>query len=337
MSIQAELTRTPELYPLELSEDGAVVDLIRLTEADYAAASFLDQRLLTYGFGQLRSSWSDVSSASDQLPVELDFIFHIGHVGSTLLARLLGRSPGVFALREPALLRRLAASPVTVSPSLRPVLALLSRTWRPEQRSLVKATSFLSEGAPLLMSLAPSARAILMLVMPETYVAGILGGEATRGELPAVTSARVDRLSRRLGEGESLRVAGPGEMAALAWACEASALLACADAVGGRARWLDFDRFLLDPRNRLGEAVEHLRGEAAPRDLSAMLGGPEMMRYSKAPEHPFSAAARGQALRQSRQIWAAEIARGLGWLERLVDTYPAIARTMDIAAKVAAL
>jgi hypothetical protein len=337
MIAHAELTRTPELYPIELSEDGTILDLVRLTETDYAAASFLDQRLLIQGFETTRLRWADATAAAASLPVELDFIFHIGHVGSTLLARLLGRHPSVFALREPALLRRFAVSSVAPDPVLRPILTLLSRTWNPHERSLVKATSFVSEGAPVLMSLAPSARAILMLVAPETYLAGILGGEATLAELPSLTPARGQRLARRLGVGEIPRSSGPGEMAALAWACEASALLVCAEAFAGRTRWFDFDRFLLDPRNQLAEAFGRLRGEAGPHDLSAMLSGSEMMRYSKALEHPFNAGLRGQVLRQARQTWSSEIALGLRWLEDVARSSAVVARTMDTAAQVAAL
>ena len=336
MSIFAELTRTPELYPLELSEDRTRVDLLRLTEADYEAASFLDHRLLIQGFETRPMSWGDVAVGAGALPVELDFIFHIGHVGSTLLARLLGRHPSCFALREPALLRQIAVAPVIPDRALRPILALLSRTWREEQRSLVKATSFVSEGGPVLMSMAASARAILMLVMPEPYLAGILGGEATLAELPSLTAARAERLSKRLGGREPPKAASPGEMAALAWACEASGLLVCAEGFTGRSHWFDFDRFLLDPRNQLARAFGHLRGEAGAQDLSAMLRGPEMTRYSKAPEHPFTAAVRGQVLRQSRQTWGAEIARGLRWLETLARSSAVIARTMETAEKVAA-
>ncbi|MBV8682927.1 MAG: hypothetical protein JO111_08645 [Caulobacteraceae bacterium] len=336
MSIHADLTKSPEFYPLALSEDGKIVDLLRLAEADYESASFLDQRLLTQGFGTTRMSWADVSAAAATLPVELDFIFHIGHVGSTLLARLLGRHPTIFALREPALLRQLAITPDVPDPTLRPIVALLSRTWREGQRSLVKATSFVSEGAPVLMSMASSARAVLMLVRPEAYLAGILGGEATLAELPGLTAARADRLSHRQGGGEVPRAASPGEMAALAWACEASGLLVCAEGFAGRSDWFDFDRFLLDPRNQLARAFGHLRGDAGPQDLAAMLSGSEMMRYSKAPEYPFSAAVRGQVLRQSRQTWASEIARGLRWLEAIARSSPLIARTMETAEQVAA-
>jgi hypothetical protein len=68
-----------------------------------------------------------------------------------------------------------------------------------------------------------------------------------------------------------------------------------------------------------------------------MLSGSEMMRYSKALEHPFNAGLRGQVLRQARQTWSSEIALGLRWLEDVARSSAVIARTMDTAAQVAAL
>ncbi|MGC8517731.1 MAG: hypothetical protein ACP5P4_04285, partial [Steroidobacteraceae bacterium] len=60
------------------------------------------------------------------------YIFHIGHVGSTLISRILGEHPGFHAVREPALLRAIAAeqAPAAHTPSLTMVLPLLARTWR---------------------------------------------------------------------------------------------------------------------------------------------------------------------------------------------------------------
>ena len=47
------------------------------------------------------------------------WIFHIGHVGSTLVSRLLGELAGVLAIREPRLLRDLALTPPEVAQGLR--------------------------------------------------------------------------------------------------------------------------------------------------------------------------------------------------------------------------
>jgi len=53
----------------------------------------------------------------------LHFIFHAGHVGSTLLSRLLDEAEGVLSLREPLPLRTIAEN------FSEPRLDLLLRLW----------------------------------------------------------------------------------------------------------------------------------------------------------------------------------------------------------------
>src|SRR4051812_37836226 len=104
------LERSPELFPLSLDVKTDLVNLVRLTEADYARASFLDDRALDRQTArrQLPVGELEAAVADTGLGENCSFIFHIGHVGSTLLSRLLGGHPAVFALREPAILRSLA-------------------------------------------------------------------------------------------------------------------------------------------------------------------------------------------------------------------------------------
>src|SRR5207248_621900 len=71
------------------------------------------------------------------------WIFHIGHVGSTLLSRLLGELDRVLAIREPRLLRDLALSPPEVRERyVQPMPKLMSRTFAADEIACVKATSF---------------------------------------------------------------------------------------------------------------------------------------------------------------------------------------------------
>ena len=137
------VSASPDVYPLKLDLAADRVSLVRLDEADYVEASFLDERLLLDGRREHWASWSDVGSLARGLDGESDFIFHIGHVGSSLLSRLLGDHDRIFALREPAILRSLAMNEATAPGDLPDHLSgamkLLSRVYRPGQRSLIKA------------------------------------------------------------------------------------------------------------------------------------------------------------------------------------------------------
>jgi hypothetical protein len=320
------LARSPELFPLRLLPDGGA-QLLRLSEADYSAASFLDERLIGTVVDAGVAGAGDLAAAAAQLPAACDFIFHIGHVGSTLLARLLGASPRVFALREPAVLRQLAWGEGTAG-QLGVLTPLLSRVWAPGQRALVKATSFVSELGPALMDASAGARGVLMSVRAEIFVAGMLGGPATRADLPRAAPQRIERLTARLGAPPP-RVSSVGEMAAAMFAAEMLTLGATAAGRPDAVLWLDFDAFLLDPRRHLARVMTHLFADASQAELGPLLATPDMGRYAKAPEHPFGAGQRGAILRASAQENQAEIAAAMRWLERLAASHPKAARLLE--------
>jgi len=300
------LAASPELFPHSLDVEKGTVTLIRLSEQAYRQASFLDTRVLTPTTQSRALPWRELAAAAEPLPEAADFIFHIGHVGSTLLARLLGAHPKVFALREPMILRTLAQ---TDRYDHAPVLKLLSRTFRPEQRALVKATSFVSEIAPKITARGP--RAIFMFVPAEIYLATILGGPNSRQEARVLGVARYSRLAARKPIAQP---ASEGELIAMSWACEMTALQAVPDT--DRILWLDFDRFLAEPEASLAQCFRHIGIDATETEIGAILAGPDMRTYSKAQEYDYDAKLRGAVLAQARAQHGTEIARGLAWLER---------------------
>ena len=90
-----------------------MVRLVAMDRDSYRAASFLDDRMLQAAgrcADRCRGRTSRRRSAGD-MRTDARWIFHIGHVGSTLVSRLLGELDGVLALREPRLLRDLALLP----------------------------------------------------------------------------------------------------------------------------------------------------------------------------------------------------------------------------------
>lgn len=333
--MDAERLASPELYPLSFDATGDRVRLVPLEEEAYRVASFLDERLLaSVGFGE----WVPMAELREAMPrpaSEGDFVFHLGHVGSTLLSRLLGESERVFSVREPAILRTLAIAelagqdPEWLRDQARLFLALWARVWRPRQRSLLKATSFVSELAPLLMDLNPSAAAILMHLPASAHLAAILGGEASRAEMATNASMRLTRLHRRLG-GPFWRLdsLGPGERAAMSWLCEIMALGRLAELHPDRVLWLDFDAFLAAPEAGLSAILRRLHGEAPPERITGMLRSGHLARYAKAPEHAFDGEARRNLLALAARDHREEIARGMAWLEGAASAHALVGQTL---------
>ena len=327
------LFQTPEWLPLTLDANAGAALFVPLDERAYHSASFLDERILT---PETRRQWIGMREVAAHLPgharQDAHYILHIGHVGSTLIARLLGERRDIFSVREPAVLRGLAdlhrmagepeapQSPVTVDHWFRLFRPLHARTFRPEQQALVKVTSFASEIAPRLC--APDAKRLLLWVDAETYLRTILAGEGSRGESAALAGARLRRLHHRLGgAGWKLWEMSEGQRIAMSWASE---MLSLADAAD-HGLWLSFDAFLAAPAQSLVRIGAHLGRPIPPPEAAALVAGPLMQRYSKAPEHGYSADLRRQLLMQAGTAHGAAIRAGLAWLEGAAAQHPRIA------------
>jgi hypothetical protein len=344
-SLAESLRNSPELFPHSIDLTHDTVKFIRLQRAEYESASFLDERVLRANHGASAYPWPEVVAAVDAAGLgELcAFIFHIGHVGSSLVSRLVGAHPGAFSLREPLILRTLAQvrggytdgrgwTETEFESRMSSSLKLLSRTYESGQTAIVKATSFVSELASTLVSRPNAPRAILMFVSPESYMATILGGENSRREAKLLTPSRVRRLNRRLGqEIWNAATLSEGESLGLGWACEMMGLVEAATRAGDRALRLDFDRFLLNPAPNLKAVLRQFAIEATDPEVAAILAGPQMRRYSKGPEFAYDALLRSQVLNQARAVHGHEIRRGLRWLDRAVEQHPALSTTVAFA------
>src|SRR6476469_4851312 len=88
-----------------------LVRLIRMDAEAYRDASFLDDRLLSQNRESRLCGLDALVAASEGISgPATGWIFHLGHVGSTLVSRLLGEMEAVLALREPRALRDLAVA-----------------------------------------------------------------------------------------------------------------------------------------------------------------------------------------------------------------------------------
>ena len=209
----------PEWLAQALDPGSDLVRLIRMDAAAYRAASFLDDRIVQQPVESLLCRWGDVAAVAVAIPHhDARWIFHIGHVGSTLVSRLLGELEGVLAIREPRILRDLAeVSPDDLPAVTDAVTRLLSRGFAPGERVVVKATSFVSEFAPALCP--TGSRALFLFATPRAYIRGILAGENSRKELGVLGPIRQARMAQRVARMPDAE-RSDAHRAAAAWACE---------------------------------------------------------------------------------------------------------------------
>lgn len=310
-------------------EPGAgLVRLVAMNRDSYRAASFLDDRLLQQPVDAQVAPWSLIEEAmTGQTRSDARWIFHIGHVGSTLGSRLLGELDKVLSIREPRLLRDLAlTSPQVRERYISLIGPLMSRTFASDEIACIKTTSFASEIAPELVP--PAGRALFMYTSLQPYVATILAGENSLKELEQLIPYRAKRMAGRVPE---LTQAGdsPAHAAAAAWACEMTALEAASISMRGRSLlWADFEAVLDDLPGTLVEIARFFGFDAPEAQVAAVAGGPLLGRYSKAPEYEYSRELRNELLRASQERFKDEITDALAMLERAAEKAPLLARSL---------
>lgn len=319
----AELV-APNLYPQPLwfpqafDSTRQFVRMFRFDADDYRAAAFLDSRGISDGMRYAIVPF-DLLAANTPANARRDahWIFHISHVGSTLISRLLGELDGVLAYREPRVLRVLAVTPPDQAAARLPVLrALLSRVFDGQQRAIVKATSWVSEQAVALAGpTSDHGKVALIGVTPERFIAGRLG--TNRKELRDRTGERLTRLARRLpGLDHAEARRSEARIAAMSWAAESTAIEAAAQAIRAkRCHWIDFDSFLAEPDRGLFALARHFSLGATPATVKAVIEGPLMGRYSKADDQPFDPAQRERNLAAQLAENSADISDAMHWLE----------------------
>lgn len=325
-----EIARDAAWLVQALDPAAGVVRLVAMSPASYRAASFLDDRVMTAPVDSQIVPWPQVEeAASGDLRTDARWIFHIGHVGSTLVSRLLGEIEGVLAVREPRFLRDVALAPPEVRERyIEPATQLYSRTFAAQETACVKATSFASEIAPRLVP--PDQRALFMYARPLNYIASILAGENSVRELHGLEAYRAQRLA-----GRSIVLPAPrsdADRAAAAWACEMATLEASMNALGGReVMWADFDAMLADMPAHLARTAAFFSFAASEERLDEIVAGPLMQRYSKDPHYEYSPNLRQQLIEQEIRLQGRDIDAALAMLHGASEKSPLLARALHRA------
>lgn len=329
------------LFPhlMDLATDQVLIS--QMTEEAFRQASFLDQRIVTPQLPRQLVQWEELSALDCPARPQPQYIFHIGHVGSTLISRLLGEIETVFALREPQLLRNLSEiahaqahekSPWTERKyeiRLNEVIGWLSRTFDPDQQVTIKASSFVSEIADRLLQ--NGASALFLYVPLNRYLPTILAGENSIKETGTLLESRLQRLKCRIGatpgDAQDLPLA---HQVAASWLCETVTLFdAMKNAPGANIKWMDFDDFLAAPKEQLLEIADHFGHDLANDQAESLVSGPIMSSYSKAPEHDYSTNLREELLNEASQIHAADIENAMLWINELAEKFPLVAGAMQ--------
>jgi len=319
-----ELARSPAWYPMALDFARDAILFLRMDEADYRASSFLDERVVTHG-QEIWLPFADVERAMAKPVVSrpLHFIFHMGHVGSTLLSRLLDETGAVLSLREPLPLRAISDAVDGAVPDVHRRTETLLRLWErgfPDTKTVVlKATSSTERIGPKLLAMRPDAKAVMLNVTAEAFLATVLAASNSAADLNALGPERMHRLGK-------FGVTAPrpttlGELAAMSWLAERMTQAEIQRDCGARAMPVDFDMLLETPELALTQILAHLEIVQSRDQIASIARSRAMSRYSKAPEHEYSPALRRKHLNEARAAYGAEIRAALDWLTKVAPPH----------------
>jgi hypothetical protein len=316
----------PQFLPFKLDLAGARVLFVRLDARQRAEAAFLDERALpaaAEGYWLGTDAWlaAPVATAAPRL----DWIFHIGHCGSTLLSRLLQAWPEVAPLREPLPLRTLAALDAGDAQRMRALLRRLVQDWArplpPATRTVIKATSSCNVLAGNALRLHADSRALWLDVALEPWLATILKSPGSVGDVLAAAPERA-RLLAGDDEGiaEDLRGLPPPRQCAMSWLAERVRCARLRAAMPERCLRVDFDALLARPEVVLSAIAAHLGLDHAR--IADALASPWWRRYSKAGEHAYAADDRAADLGLARERCGDAIRDAQAWFDGFIAHHP---------------
>jgi hypothetical protein len=340
----AWLPASPDAYPQKLDLHSERVLLMRLDAAAYRAASFLDDRILR---PVTQGAWLSISRVADASRLvtnghPVHFIFHTGHVGSTLVSRLLDETGEVLSLREPLPLRTLAdandvlgrfdslLSNAQFNVALATFMRLWSRGYGQTRGVVVKATSSAGRLAAPILAGSESSRAIYMNLRAEPYLATLLAGQNSPIDLRGHGPERIRRLQSRVGTTLApLHTLSIGELAAMSWLAESWTQHDAVKRFAGRIIALDFEVFLSNVVDTMARILSHFALPADAGYLSEVGRSPVLTRYSKAPEYGYTPKIRAEVLRDSRHQNREEIRKGMDWLEARARSDRSVAEVVN--------
>jgi hypothetical protein len=313
--------------------------VIKISETAYRKTAFLDERVFS---ADTQGAWFPLESllqitAGLTITRSPHYISHIGHCGSTLISRLLGELPTIFSVREPVALLALAMvmreQDTTVTTLgihewkrlLSMSLSLLSRTYRSDDKPVIKLTSAAGNLLEPLLDAHAESKALLLYVNLETYLTTMLRAEATRESVRVYSRAWLSDLRQQTGYAvlgkDPLDV---GLQTAINWLAMLSTFSRATQRNPGRTLWMNFDVFLGAPAKHMRILNDFLGLKASVDTINSLFNGELMQLYAKDPRQSFDKHMRQRELAAARQHFETEIRTAMDWAESLCMDIPAL-------------
>ena len=301
-----DLYRSPDHYLHSFDGDKAI--FVPMDRAAYHRSIFLDARI-SPAPGQAVAIPVSLLAQGVRPPQPTSWIFHMAHVGSTLLARALDDPGASLVLREPLALRQLALQPDETRLAI--VAAMIGKRYRPDAPTLVKANVPVNFLLPNLAEMEPDARAILLYLPLRDYLLAILRNDSHRDWLRKVTRF----LSLYLGDLTGLSDA---ERGAALWLAQVDAFSAALAAMPN-ARALNAELFFAGPERVLNAAAAHLGVPIAAAAIASTVSGPLFASHAKNPALAFDNQQRIARRDELERLLTAELDLADAWVAQRAE------------------
>ena len=310
------------LYTVDLIPDKA--NFLPVNEDTYRQSMFLDNRVAVKDPQWVVAPlWQTIEHVNKDLAAQqCNFIFHVGHCGSTICTRLLESFPNQLALREPLPLRALAAArrdlgqagsyvdPGKYAELRKFIYGMISRRFTSTQNVVVKATSDVCNVAGELLDMHKDNRALLMFLPLENFLTVMLRNAARREETAHFAATRIRDLLENDVEISPLYKLNDAERAALSWLSNMFWLTGLANQ---RAQLIDFEALLQNPATELSSICKFLDVQHDDGRVQSVVNGPVLSAYSKDPKSPYNPASRQAELAEARRQFDTEIRAAMNW------------------------
>lgn len=339
-SLLQALPGNPDCYLHQLDFINRRALVVRIDEAVYRQAPFLDGRALNQ---DTEGAWVPLREVllrtQDRIATRsLDYLFHTGHCGSTLVSKFIGTWPGAHVIREPLPLLSLSMLKRELDTPLCPInstdwrqaldaaLKLSARTYRSGDTALVKATSVCGNLVDDALAWSPKSRLVLLHVDLATHLKIMLKSEANRENARAFAPQWLSDF-HRLTDSTDVRLheLGDAQQTGMNWLMTMHGFVRAANTAPARTLLVDFESFLEDMETGLARIADFLDKPVPIDDIRALVNGPAAKAYAKQPQRPYGRQLREQALAESGRQFASEIRTGWDWARRLIDETPALA------------
>lgn len=306
-----DLFASPDHYLHSFEGNSAVC--VQMDRAAYHRSIFLDGRISPAADKPTRMPIRSLIEGVPP-PAPTAWIFHVAHCGSTLLARALDGLTTNLVLREPLALRQLALAPD--KDRLKLVLAMLSKRYRTDLPTVVKANVPVNFLLPDLVGFAQQAHAIFLHLDLRDYLLAVLRNDGHRDWLRRVTT----QLAAQLGD---LGPASDAERAAALWLAQMQAFSSALRLLPN-ARSLDAESFFAEPGRFIKLAADQLSVPMTDEESERIVQGPLFATYSKNPQLQFNNEMRIARRSDLEQMLAPELEQAQRWVERRGGDHQAI-------------